>query len=119
MVRTTGKRWMPVLLLFLAGLLVVLQSMLWTGEGGREAVSGLQQQVERQTHDNASREQRNAALSAEVADLKNLASGGEAVEERARSELGMIKPGEVFYRVVEPDGTEAPDAAAPVDTPAP
>ena len=108
MERTTGKRWMPVLLLFLAVLLVVLQFLLWSGEGGRESVAELQQQVERQTHDNASREQRNAALSAEVADLKNLASGGEAVEERARSELGMIKPGEVFYRVVEPDAIEPP-----------
>ncbi len=112
MAGTTGKRWVPVLLLLLAALLVFLQSMLWSGEGSREAVSELQQQVERQTHDNASREQRNAALSAEVADLKNLASGGEAVEERARSELGMIKPGEVFYRVVEPGAVE-PSASGP------
>jgi cell division protein FtsB len=76
-------------------------------------VAALQQQVEQQTHENAGLAQRNAALAAEVEDLK---SGEAAVEERARSELGMIKPGETFYRVVEPQqavGTEAaPEAAA-------
>jgi cell division protein FtsB len=114
MARTTGKRWLPALLVLLAVLLVYLQYRLWVGEGGRRSVATLEQQVEQQTHDNATRQQRNDALSAEVADLKDLASGGAAVEERARSELGMIKPGEVFYRVVEPE-----DAALPGDTPPP
>ena len=58
----------------------------------------LQQQVQKQTRDNAGLKQRNDALAAEVEDLK---SGEAAIEERARSELGMIKPGETFYRVVE------------------
>jgi cell division protein FtsB len=64
-------------------------------------------QVLRQAHDNAGLRQRNDALAAEVEDLK---SGEAAVEERARSELGMIKPGETFYRVVEPDAPPAQDA---------
>ncbi|HAL22358.1 MAG TPA: cell division protein FtsB, partial [Stenotrophomonas sp.] len=53
---------------------------------------------------------RNDALAAEVKDLKE---GQAAIEERARSELGMIKPGEKFYRVVE-DAASRPPAAAPV-----
>nr|WP_255783681.1 cell division protein FtsB [Lysobacter chinensis] len=98
---------MPAVLLFLLAMMIYLQFRLWIGEGGRHAVAELEAQVEQQVQDNASRQQRNDALVAEVADLKNLSSGGAAVEERARSELGMIKPGEVFYRVVEPDGVPA------------
>ncbi|MBB1089554.1 cell division protein FtsB [Lysobacter sp. SG-8] len=116
MAQEAGKRWLPVLLLLLAVLLAFLQVQLWSGEGGRDTVAGLEDQVAKQTQDNASREQRNAALAAEVADLKNLASGGEAVEERARSELGMIRPGEVFYRVVE-EGTPAPVPPPDPDSP--
>jgi cell division protein FtsB len=72
-------------------------------------VAGLRQQVEQQAHENEGLKQRNAALAAEVEDLK---SGEAAVEERARSELGMIKPGETFYRVVEPEGSKATDEDA-------
>jgi cell division protein FtsB len=88
----------PVLLLLLV-LLGWLQYRLWFGSGGQREVEALQQQVRQQAHDNAGLKQRNEALAAEVEDLK---SGEAAVEERARSELGMIKPGETFYRVVEP-----------------
>ncbi|MGY4515498.1 cell division protein FtsB [Lysobacter sp. HA18] len=87
-----------ILIGLLAMLLAVLQVRLWRGEGGREAVGTLQLQVDALAHDNGGLQQRNAALAAEVEDLK---SGEAAVEDRARSELGMIKPGEVFYRVVE------------------
>ena len=59
----------------------------------------LQQRLDEQKQENAKLRQRNEALAAEVQDLK---SGKEAIEERARSELGLIKPGEVFYQVVEP-----------------
>jgi cell division protein FtsB len=107
-------------LLILVGLLAVmlvgLQARLWGGEGGRVAVSELQRQVDAQAHENGGLRQRNDALAAEVQDLK---SGEAAVEDRARSELGMIRPGEVFYRVIENPGSTvkpaepAPDAAAP------
>ena len=87
-----------VLLLLLAVLLAFLQYKLWLGSGGQREVAALRAQVAKQDAENRRLQQRNEALKAEVDDLK---SGEAAVEERARSELGMIKPGEKFYRVVE------------------
>ncbi len=102
-----------VLLLLLVALLAFLQFRLWTGEGGRRSVAALDDGVQAQARENAGLEQRNAALAAEVEDLK---SGEAAVEERARSELGMIKPGETFYRVVETDPVQPqPDPPAEED----
>ena len=95
-------RWLRLLLVVLVALLAILQYRLWLGEGGRRSVASLHRQVQQQTRENEGLQQRNAALAAEVEDLK---SGEAAVEERARSELGMIKPGETFYRVVEPEGS--------------
>ncbi len=102
-------RGMRVLLVLLLALLGWLQYRLWFGNGGQREVEALQQQVQRQARDNAGLKQRNEALAAEVEDLK---SGEAAVEERARSELGMIKPGETFYRVVEPETRPVPDDAS-------
>ncbi|MFC5570623.1 cell division protein FtsB [Lysobacter yangpyeongensis] len=99
----------PLMLVALLALLAFLQYRLWWGEGGRRSVAALQAQVEQQRHENEGLAQRNAALAAEVEDLK---SGEAAVEERARSELGMIKPGETFYRVVEPQSPAEPGADA-------
>ena len=96
-------------LLVLALLFGWLQYRLWFSEGSWGEVTSLQNQVAHQKRDNQGLQERNNALAAEVEDLK---SGEEAVEERARSELGMIKPGEKFYRVVEPATGGAP---APVD----
>lgn len=95
------------LVLLLLGLLAALQYKLWFGNGGRGEVIALQAQVTAQQTENAKLQARNDALAAEVADLK---TGGEAVEERARSELGMVKPGETFYRVVT---HTAPAVASP------
>lgn len=103
-------RALRVLVLLLAVLLAWLQYRLWFGSGGTREVSALQQQVQQQARDNAGLKQRNDALAAEVEDLK---SGEAAIEERARSELGMIKPGETFYRVVETE--PAPPANAGED----
>ena len=91
------RRWWPVAVLLL--ILGALQAKLWWGEGGWRDAKALQQKVSEQRAENARLQLRTAALSAEVEDLK---SGETAVEERARSELGMVKPGETFYRVVEP-----------------
>ena len=109
-------RWMKWLVLALAGLLVLLQYRLWFGGGGEREVGALRERVEQQRRQNEGLEQRNAALAAEVADLK---SGEAAIEERARSELGMIKPGETFYRVVDDarDDAARPPAEDGEDTP--
>jgi cell division protein FtsB len=91
-----GVRWL--VLLGLGLLLWGLQRQLWFGTSGRGQVEGLQMQIVQQRSQNGILCQRNASLAAEVKDLKQ---GGDAIEERARSELGMITPGEVFYRVVD------------------
>lgn len=93
-------------------LLVVLQVHLWTGRGGMRDVWRLQQRIEEQKAENAQLKARNEMLAAEVEDLKH---GEEAIEERARSELGLVRPGETFYQVVEPD----PDARASTVAPSP
>ena len=100
-------RVLRILLVLLVALLAWLQYRLWFGAGGHREVVALQQQVQRQARDNTGLKQRNDALAAEVEDLK---SGEAAVEERARSELGMIKPGETFYRVVETEPAAQPEA---------
>ena len=92
--------------------LVALQAKLWWGEGGLREARELDVRVSDQRAENARLQQRNDALTAEVEDLK---SGEAAVEDRARSELGMIKPGETFYRVVEPAKSSAPRAEQPRD----
>lgn len=100
-------------ILALLALLVYLQVQLLTGAGGRAQVEDLAKAVERQRVENGQLEQRNAALEAEVLDLKE---GASAVEERARAELGMIQPGEVFYRVVDGDKVpEPPPPSQPVE----
>jgi cell division protein FtsB len=89
-------RYVALLLLIL---LLALEVKLWTGEWSMREVWHKRQRVAEQKQENLKLKQRNEALSAEVQDLKN---GSEAIEERARSELGLIKPGETFYQVVEP-----------------
>lgn len=102
-------RW---LLLVLAVLLAWLQYRFWFGTGNSGEVMMLEAQVAHQKRDNEGLHQRNAALAAEVKDLKE---GEAAIEERARSELGMIRPGEKFYRVVEDAPVPAPARAASGD----
>ena len=104
---------LPMLLLAL--LLGWLQYRLWFGEGSWGEVNGLQNHVAQQQRENRGLQERNNELAAEVEDLK---SGEAAVEERARSELGMIKPGETFYRVVEGGGTPASPVTRGSDAPA-
>lgn len=79
-------------------ILLALQVKLWVGEGGLSNVRRLEQAVEAQKQTNKRHQERNQALAGEVQDLKH---GTEAIEERARSELGMIRQGETFYQIVE------------------
>lgn len=82
----------------LLALLLVMQYHLWLGDGGLREVWRLEAAVAAQQTENEELRRRNDALEADVRDLK---TGLDAVEERARSELGMIHDGEVFYQVVE------------------
>jgi cell division protein FtsB len=91
--------------------LILLQGRLWFGDKGFNEVSGLKASVETQRAANLEQTARNRQLGAEVANLK---TGLTALEERARSELGMVSASETFYQVVRAN-TPAPAApAAPV-----
>ncbi len=88
---------MRALFAILLLILVLLQLKMWFGEGGFSDVRRLEQRVEEQAKENEALAQRNRELQAEVEDLRQ---GLGAVEERARSELGLIKENEEFYQVV-------------------
>lgn len=96
---------MKVLISVLLVLLLVLQYRLWFGDGNMREVWRLRDNIAAQKVENEQLRQRNLALEAEVRDLKQ---GMEAIEERARSELGMIKKDETFYQVIEE--TNPPEA---------
>ena len=90
-------------------LLVLLQYRLWLGEGGMREVSRLRAEISTQRDENQQLKERNRTLTAEVQDLKK---GTIAIEERARTDLGMVGSGETFYQVVAPKGAAV---AAPAD----
>ena len=97
---------MRVLLAILLLILILLQLKMWFGEGGFSDVRRLEQRVEEQANENEALAQRNRELRAEVEDLRQ---GLGAVEERARSELGLIKENEEFYQVVPAEARAAAD----------
>jgi cell division protein FtsB len=90
---------MRFLMVVLAVVLVLLQARLWLSNGGLREVWRLEAEVARHVEDNSRAAARNAALEAEVDDLK---SGLAAAEERARTELGMIHAGETFFQIASP-----------------
>jgi cell division protein FtsB len=90
---------MKILAAALAAFVLLLQYPLWLGKGGWLRVWSLDRQVQEQKEANAKLRQRNGALDAEVRDLKQ---GFDAIEERARYELGLIKQDEIFFQVVQP-----------------
>jgi cell division protein FtsB len=93
---------MRVLGLVLVALLVAVQWPLWFGKGGWMRVWELDRQLIALEQTNATARTRNAALDADVRDLKQ---GYDAIEERARTELGMIREDEVFFQIVETAGS--------------
>lgn len=95
---------MRVVIAVLVALLAVLQYRLWLADGGLVDVHRLGERIEAQQAENARLRERNRALAAEVRDLKQ---GLDAVEARARAELGMVREGETFYQVVEPEDDRA------------
>ena len=86
-------RWVTLLLI---ALLALVHAELWFGKGGLPRVVALSSQVQEQKEKNEAARQRNDQLTAEVSDLKE---GLEMVEEKARGELGMIKPDEILVQV--------------------
>ena len=99
-------RWLALVFVVL---IAALQYPMWLGKGGWLQVRELSRQVEAQRAANAKLKERNGALDAEVRDLK---TGSEAIEERARSELGMVRHDEVFFQLQD-GGAPGKDAAAP------
>jgi cell division protein FtsB len=98
-----------ILAAVLGALILLIQYPLWIGKGGWLTAWRLENKLEAEKSKTAQLERRNAGLAAEVRDLKQ---GTEAVEERARYELGMIRGDEVFYQVV-PGKASAVEGAPP------
>ena len=94
----------------LAALIVLIQVPLWLGKGGWLRVWEVDRQLETQRGRNTELQVRNRSLEAEVLDLKQ---GVDALEERARYELGMIKSDEVFFQIVEKGRAQSPTAPPP------
>ena len=90
---------MRFLALALVLLIALIQNPLWFGKGGWLRVWELDRQIDTQRDTNAQLTARNAALDAEVLDLKQ---GYDAIEERARSDLGMVRQDEVFFQILHP-----------------
>lgn len=99
---------MKLLTLILVALIALLQYSLWLGKGSWLRVWEVDQQVKAQKEANKKLQTRNASMDAEVRDLKQ---GHDAIEERARNELGMIKQDEIFFQILEDN--KKPVAAPP------
>lgn len=104
---------MRILSTILCGLLILIQYPLWLGKGGWLRVWELDRQIMQQRTINGRLSARNEALAAEVADLRE---GSRAVEEHARYDLGMVRPGEIFVQINEAPATRMPSLDAQVRT---
>ena len=98
---------MKLLTLLLVTLIALLQYPLWLGKGSWLRVWAVDQQLRAQRETNLKLQSRNAALDAEVRDLKQ---GLDAIEERARSELGMVKQDEIYFQLLDDSRNAAPPA---------
>jgi cell division protein FtsB len=101
---------MRILSIFFAALIILLQYPLWLGKGGWLRVWEIDRQVKAQKDGNARLRVRNDALDAEVRDLKQ---GYDAIEERARYELGMIRQDEIFFQIMDQTPAIQPAEPAP------
>jgi cell division protein FtsB len=90
-----GNRLVPMVLI---ALLAIIQAQLWWGKGGIPTVAELERALQEQKADNAEAHRKIDQLSAEVNDLKE---GLNMVEERARQELGMVKPNEIYVQIAK------------------
>ncbi|MBU2984282.1 cell division protein FtsB [Saccharophagus degradans] len=88
-------KWLAIILVIA---LLALQYRLWMGEGSIASVVSLNREIAKQKEENARLRERNRLLAAEVDALKQ---GKDAIEERARNDMGMIKEGETFFMIVD------------------
>ena len=102
---------MRVAFFIIVALLAAVQVELWVGKGGVPRVMSLRAQVEAQQKVNAQAQARNERLAAEVRDLQE---GLEMVEEKARTELGMVKPDEIYVQLTSHGAGSPPVAASSV-----
>lgn len=100
-----GKSTMRILQSLLILIILGLQVRLWTGAGSFAEVDRLNKAIAVQEEENTALQGRNEELLREVEELK---TGTDAVEEMAREDLGLIKEGETYYMIVEPDAEEDP-----------
>lgn len=91
---------MRVFSVLLFGLLVLMQAKLWAGKNGVNDYRQVQDEITIQSSVNSELRKRNDEMFAEIDDLRQ---GLDAIEERARHELGMVKEGETFYRIIDTD----------------
>lgn len=94
---------MKLFILFLITIFCILQYQLWIDRDGVRKLVHLNDRIEDRNATNQQLYERNEVLAAEVEDLK---SGFDAIEERARMELGMIREGETFFQVIKKDPTQ-------------
>ncbi len=93
----------PTTVIFIL-VLILLQYRLWIGNGSMTEVYQLEEQIEQIKEENHQLQERNLSLAAEVLDLKQ---GYDAIEERARSEMGMVKYDETFYQIIDYSAAQA------------
>jgi cell division protein FtsB len=96
---------MKILAGILGALILLIQYPLWLGKGSWMRAWQVEQDFVQQKNNNSKLEARNAGLAAEVNDLK---TGTEAIEERARYELGLVRSDEIFFQIEEKDRGQAP-----------
>lgn len=105
---------MKILSVILVALIALIQYPLWVGKGSWLRVWEVDQQIKSQREKNAKLQTRNSILDAEVRDLKQ---GLDAIEERARSEMGMIKQDEIFFQLLGPGQSLPPVQSAAKSAP--
>jgi cell division protein FtsB len=97
-IKINSKTSLKLVLVVFGVVLAWLQIRLWTGSGSLAEINRLETEIATQIVNNSELQKRNQSLLEDVSDLKN---GLDSVEERARSKLGMIKKGEIFYLIVD------------------
>ncbi|OYY73525.1 MAG: cell division protein FtsB [Gammaproteobacteria bacterium 28-57-27] len=95
---------MKIVIIVLVLLFTALQYHLWFGEGSWPRAQAVREKFELQMSENEKLQQSNATMEAEVLDLK---TGLDAIEERARAELGLVRQGDVYFQIIQPDKPKA------------